>query len=60
MYKPGGRPKDAVKTEVEAQNVEPAAETPQEKPAADDTKSEKPDTTTATQTSESTDESEGS
>jgi hypothetical protein len=60
MYKPGGRPKDLVKTEVEAQNVEPAAETPQEKPAADETKTEKPDTTTATQTSEATEESEGS
>jgi len=56
MYKPGGRPADLVKTEVEAQNVEPAAETPQEKPAAEETKSEKPDTTTTTQTSDATSE----
>jgi len=61
MYKPGGRPKDLVKTEVEAQNVEPAAETPQEKPAAEEAKTEKPDNTTATQTSEATtEESESS
>ena len=62
MYKPGGRPSDLVKTEVEAQNVEPAAETPQEKTAAaDETKSEKPDATTATQTSDATtEESESS
>lgn len=60
MYKPGGRPKDLVKTETEAQNMEPAAETPQEKTATDDTKSDKPDSTTATQTSEATEESEGS
>jgi len=60
MYKPGGRPKDLVKTEVEAQNMEPAAEATPEKSTADDSKSEKPDNTTATQTSESTEESEGS
>jgi hypothetical protein len=61
MYKPGGRPADLVKTEVEAQNVEPAAETSQEKPAADEAKTEKPDATTATQTSDTTtEESENS
>lgn len=56
MYKPGGRPKDLVKTEVEAQNMEPAAETPQEKSTADDAKTEKPDATSATQTSDETSE----
>ena len=48
MYKPGGRPSDLVKTETEAQNVEPAAEAPAEKATTEETKTEAPDTTTAT------------
>jgi len=48
MYKPGGRPSDLVKTEVEAQNVEPAAEAPAEKAAAEETKTDAPDATAAT------------
>lgn len=49
MYKPGGRPADLVKTETEAQNVEPAAEAPAEKAAAtEETKTEAPESTTAT------------
>jgi len=61
MYKPGGRPLDLVKAETDAQNIQPATETPQEIKAADEAKTEKPDATTATQTSDaSTEESENS
>ena len=49
MYKPGARPSDLVKTEVEAQNVEPAAEAPAaEKATTEETKTDAPDATTAT------------
>ena len=54
MYKPGGRPADLVKTETEAQNMEPAAEAP----AA--AKTEAPDATTATQTDATTEETPSS
>jgi len=61
MYKPGGRPLDLVKAETDAQNIQPATETPQEIKAADEAKTEKPDATTATPTSDaSTEESENS
>ena len=47
MYKPGERPADLVKAEVDAQNVEPGAEAPAPK-AAEETKTETPDATAAT------------
>lgn len=52
MYKPGGRPNDLVKTEVAAENVEPQAETPQDKSLVEESKTETLDATTATQTSD--------